>query len=248
MQENIAEEIVENESDTKIEESVEETPEFTDSEAKVENNEETKETPKGEKSSYYAQLRREREQAKKEKKENSNEYLRGVIKGTSGKNPYTNKEIKDEIDLAEYELMTKLQNEGKDPIGDYLDALKAKERESKQKELELQEKKQNKFKEFDDFVDKYGQDKLKEIVEDKDFLQFADNFKDDVSITRIYDLYNNIKTDVDRKAENLAKDKYARLMSSTGGTSKGEPIQKSFKDMSTKEFKEYQQKVLNGEI
>lgn len=236
----------------------EEIPEFTDDEeskAEVEDGLEKSNNQKGSKSSYYAQLRREKEAKEKsanvEKTHNTdlqNSYLKGVIKGSGGKNPYTNKEIKDEFDLQEFELMTKLAQEGKDPINDYLDALKQKERETRLEQNKIEERKQNKFKELDDFSAKYGVNKLSELLQDDNFLKFCDNFKDDVEITRVYEIYQGMNNDIDKKAEELAKDKYARILSSTGGTNKGATAHKSFKNMSKEEFRQYQEKVLNGEI
>lgn len=263
MQDNLQQEqsLVESEVKETLEEvteEVEETPEFTDNEendTKDEDSLEKSNNQKGSKSSYYAQLRREKEAKEKsanvEKTHNTdlqNSYLKGVIKGSGGKNPYTNKEIKDEFDLQEFELMTKLAQEGKDPINDYLDALKQRERETRLEQSKIEEKKQNKFKELDDFSAKYGVNKLSELLQDDNFLKFCDNFKDDVEITRVYELYQGINKDIDKRAEELAKDKYARILSSTGGTNKGATAHKSFRNMSKEEFRQYQEKVLNGEI
>lgn len=263
MQENLQQEQSSIESEVKetleeVTEEVEETPEFTDNEennTKDEDSLEKSNNQKGSKSSYYAQLRREKEAKEKsvnvEKTHNTDlqdSYLKGVIKGSGGRNPYTNKEIKDEFDLQEFELMSKLAQEGKDPINDYLDALKSKEREARLEQNKLEEKKQNKFKELDDFSAKYGINKLNELLHDDDFLSFCDNFKNDAQITRVYEIYQSMNANIDKKAEELAKDKYARILSSTGGANKGVTAQKSFKNMSREEFRQYQEKVLNGEI
>ena len=185
-QEVVAEEVVEEEKveepETDDSSEEEKDPEFTDSkdeekgsETKEETTDENKQEHKGGKSSFFAQMRREREA--KEKANNNetkvedtkeNLYLKGVIAGTGGKNPYTGQEIKDELDLKEFQLMQELSNQGKDPVKDYLEALKSREREAaleKQKQAEEEKKIGTLFKQLDNLITLHQRkcEKLKNI-------------------------------------------------------------------------------------
>lgn len=261
-QEVVADEVVEEE---KVEEpenddsdEEEKDPEFTDSkeekdsETKEETTDENKQEHKGGKSSFFAQMRREREAKEKANNKETkvedtkeNLYLKGVIAGTGGKNPYTGQEIKDELDLKEFQLMQELSNQGKDPVKDYLEALKSREREAaleKQKQVEEEKDRQNRFnQEFDEFVSKYGQDKLTELSKDPEFTQFADMYIGDVPITKIYERFKGNKDYIEKKAEELAIKKAARMKSSSGGVGKKENFDEKpdFSKMTNEEFKEY---------
>ena len=213
--------------------------------------EEGKQSTKGKKSSYYANIRREREAKEKANNQGQDDsYIKGVIAGTGGKNPYTGKEIKDKFDLQEFELMQKLDKDGKDPVNDYLDALKARDRENskaEQEEMLANERlEQQRNAEFKEFEDAYGVEKLEELSQNNDFLEFADSFKESATIKTIYEIYQSI----DSRAQKIANEKYARKISSTGGVGKRQTStsDKSFMKMSDSEFLEYQRKVVNGEI
>jgi len=69
----------------------------------------------------YAQRRRNAEAAIKAEQERLQHkaYTEGKIAGIGGVNPYTHEPIEDEADLHDYELMKKLDDEGKNPLEEF---------------------------------------------------------------------------------------------------------------------------------
>ena len=99
----------------------------------------------------FAKQRREAERKKAEAEQErlkKDAFSKGKIEGLGGKNPYTNEPISNEYDLHIYELMKKLDDEGKDPVKGLAKAIsdeqsqrKAKEDEEKRKADEEEGKK-----------------------------------------------------------------------------------------------------------
>ena len=87
-------------------------------------------------------------------------YIEGVKKSANGMNKFTNQPIVDDDDVEEYELMLELEAKGKDPINDYYQAVKEKNRAQRQKQLQEMEnearQKQNVDDDIDAFIQKYG--------------------------------------------------------------------------------------------
>lgn len=232
-------------SNENIKDDGKEDPDFTDN--SNENSNEKQDPNKG-KNSFFAQMRREREAKEKANNQEENKeesaYLKGVIAGTGGKNPYTGQEIKDELDLREFKLMQELANNGKDPVKDYLEALKTKERDSilaSKQEKEKEQMQRQKFtNEFNDFVNTYGAEKLDEISKNEEFTQFADMYIGEVPIKKIYERFVNNEKTIQERAEKLAIEKLARMKSSTTKQNDGENDDKpDYSKMSNEEFKKY---------
>jgi len=77
------------------------------------------------------QERRAKELAEEKKKAEREAYLKGIKMALGDRNPYTDKPIIDEEDLEEYEIMKKLDEQGKDPVEDYSDYIKEQKRLAK---------------------------------------------------------------------------------------------------------------------
>ena len=101
-------------------------------ETKEESSTEETETQSAEENSKYASIRRKAEEDAKRRIEEAEAkaYEKGRLEAYKGKiNPYTNKPIVDSSDIEVYEMMYKLEQEGKDPINDLPNALSDRKRE-----------------------------------------------------------------------------------------------------------------------
>lgn len=187
-----------------IEEDKEETKE------KELNQEEEKEKEKQnrKKNAEEARKRREREQKEaieKAKKEAYEEGLKAGKRGALKINPFTNEPIEDDIDVADYELMQKLKDDGKDPIKDFqkAKALLERERKSKedQKEKTKKEEEDKKAEELEkekkdriDFVKEVGgKEKALEIFKDPNFKVFSKGRIGKEPLTSIYKDFVELK-------------------------------------------------------
>lgn len=225
-----------------------EDPNFQDDDTKTNEEAETKEPNKfseKEKNAFFARIRREQEQKEKTQAHKIEDpYFKGVITATGGINTFTGKPIKDDEDLKEFELMAKLSSQGKDPVGDYLEALKEERRQAnleRQKQLE-QEQKQNE--ELEAFVGKYGIDTLKDLSQNDDFCKFADKFNKTATISNIYEMYQEVNTRAETKAKNLELEKEARRKANSGskGTTDKVITTPNLLAMTREEFEEYKRK------
>lgn len=217
------------------EEEAEETPETKPQQTKKQNNE-------------YAQ---KRIKAKEQKlaEEKRKEFLRGVQTGGEGKNRFTGKNIVDEEDLAEFEIMLEMEEKGLDPVEDFLEYTKNKRREAKQaeaqrnqQEMEAEQKTQE---DIDRFCEKYGKETAQNLFSNEEFKKFAEGFLGYVPLTVIYEKFTETQAGFETHAEKLVMEKEARRKSSTGGlTETPPPARKSFKDMTREEFLAFQKGIL----
>lgn len=226
----------------------------TEVEAKEENPEDMQAKAEAEKkeASRQAYLRRQREkEAKQREEEKRASYVSGLKKSVGGINPFTGNKIVDAEDVEEYETMLELKELGKDPIEDYSSYLKEKSRkERKEREASAKAEQENSAKmkgELDDFVKAYGAEKVQEILNDKDFLDFGkDLINSGASPKLVYEKYLHITKKSDEKAEELLIEKDARRKSSPGQMKSSESKPKSFKDMNRDEFRDFYHSLLNN--
>lgn len=199
----------------------------------------------------YAQKRIKAKKEAEEKlaKEKRDEFLRGVQFGNDGKNRFTGREIKDEEDLAELELMLEMEKKGLDPLEDYTEYLKEKRREERKAELERKNAEAQAEKEsqedIDKFYEKYSKEKAQELFKDKNFLRFSDGLLGAVPLTVIYEKFQETKNVTETQAEKLAREKDARRKSSSGSlTENQQPQRKPFSEMTDEEFRAFQNSLL----
>lgn len=231
--------------------------EFTEQEVTVEEADKSDETEtekkvqSDEENANYAQIRRKAEEDanKKIEEAKAKAYEEGKLAVYKGKiNPYTNRPITDLADAEMYETMYQLEREGKDPINDLPDALLNKRKEENKV---IQEKKileEKTKKEVDEFVEKYPNVNLKELLDDSffnDYIRGKNN-----SLTELYEGFNNFKNAFRNSAINVAKQTIANAQASPGSLSSNNDSSTiiDFKNMSSEDFQKYVTKVKNGEI
>ena len=238
----------------------EEVPEFTDtseeqnteqednSNPEDNSNEESKQS--SEENAKYASIRRKAEEdaQKKIKEAETKAYEKGRLEAYKGKiNPYTNKPIIDSSDIEVYEMMYKLEQEGKDPINDLPNALSDRRREEQKAIAEERDRNEKARKELEDFREKYPDVNVQELLNDSFFNDYISGKTK--SLTELYEGFNNFKNAFRNSAVNVAKQTIANSQSSPGSLSSGSkepPL--DFSTMSSEEFQKYLQKAKDGEL
>lgn len=213
--------------------------------------EDTSEKQKKQKNNEYAQkrIKAKKEEERRLEEEKRKEFLRGVQKGNEGKNRFTGREIKDEEDLQEFELMLEMEEKGLDPVEDYAEYVKEKRRAERlaenQKNAEAMEAENRSREDVKQFCEKYDEDTAKKIFQDKAFLKFSEGLLGLVPLTVIYEKYLDTQVNTETQAEKLAMEKDARRKASSGGlTENPAPARKSFSEMTPEEFRAFQNSLL----
>ena len=190
------------------------------------------------------------EKARKEAYEQG--LKQGKIDGFIGKaNPYTGKIIKDEIDVKEYQDMFELDSAGKDPIGDYRELQKTRAREEAKKQIALDEElKQKQWYQNDakDFADKYGEEKLQEVLKDEDFDMFANGKIGTQPLAKIYEDFNKLKNKYRKDSIETAKKLVANNTATPGAINDEEHQTIDWDNMSKDQFNKYLEKAKQGEL
>jgi len=225
-------------------------PEFDDGEeAQEKEKPKTKAEQNKEQAQKRIQARKQREEKAKRDIEDANRkgYVEGLKKSLKGVNPYTEKPIEDDFDVKEYETMLEMEQKGLDPIEDYSNYIKEKQREETKKAEEEKAKveAQNKanYDDVDSFVKKYGKETLTQLQNDQKFLTFANGLVGLAPLTTLYEKFNSMQSEMMQEADKLALEKDARRMSSQGKAGqKATPSPKSFGSMTREEFREYRKK------
>lgn len=181
-----------------------------------------------------ARKKKELEQAKRQS------YIEGVKKSTGGINRFTNEKIVDEIDVQIFETMCEMEEQGLDPVEDYHKYAAKIERQRRQQEAQALASKEAEQKKIDeemhDFVESYGQDTVKKILDDEAFAEFSEDLLGNIPIKKIYERFLKYNAKSEAKAEKLALEKDARRKASSGALGKKEKAVKSFQDMTPEEF------------
>ena len=196
-------------------------------------------------------LKQQREKEIKDARDKA--YMEGLKEGIGEVNPWTNEKIEDDVDIEIYRTMKEMEKKGLDPIEDFAkyNAQKMKEQrraeiEAKQKQLEKQ---QNVAKEIDDFDAKYGKGTAQKFLEDENFKNSKYlNYLGKLSLDEVYELYTSTQAETNAKAEEIAVQKEAIRMSSTGtpGNASGNVgsfLNDLMKD--DKKFREFQNNLIN---
>ena len=223
--------------------------EFAEQEVTVEETDKSNETETekkvqtDEENANYAQIRRKAEEDanKKIEEAKAKAYEEGKLAVYKGKiNPYTNRPITDLADAEMYETMYQLEQDGKDPINDLPDALLNKRKEEK-KNLEEKTKK-----EVDEFVEKYPNVDLKELLDDSffnDYIRGKNN-----SLTELYEGFNNFKNAFRNSAIEVAKQTIANAQATPGSLKGDSDNTIDYSNMSDEEFEIMIQKAKDGEL
>lgn len=191
------------------------------------------------------------EKARKEAYEQG--LKQGRINGFIGKtNPYTGNEIKDELDAQEYQDMYQLDVDGSaDPVSDYRELQKARAREEARKQIALDEENKQKLwyaNDAKEFVDKYGEDKLQEVLKDADFDMFANGKVGKQPLTKIYEDFNKLTNKYRKDSIETAKRIVANNTATPGAINDGEHQEFNWNTMSSKQFADYVKKAKDGDL
>lgn len=195
----------------------------------------------------YAKARRtvEKSVEKKHKEALDKAYERGRLEAYKGKtNPYTNTEIKDLTDVEVYEDMFKIASEGGDPLKDYASYSADKKREEARIRQEESDRQAKAEKDIDDFQKKYPDINLSDLLNDKNFIDYADG--KNKSLVDVYDSYTKFTTNFRNKGIETAKKTIANSISSPGSLSNGSENIVDYATMSKEDFEKVVASVKEG--
>lgn len=198
-----------------------------------------------EENAKYAAMRREKEINYKYKIDEA--YKKGQLDAYKGKiNPYTQTEIKDVHDIKVYENMYKLDKEGKNPIEDYASYIADKEREDELNRIKQEELQEKARKDVEEFQSVYPNVDLQALLDDETFKDYLEGKTK--PLKEIYDKYKKMQNKFRNSAINVAKQTIANSNSSPGSLSSNSEIKINFDSMSSEEFNNYAQKVIDGDV
>lgn len=196
-------------------------------------------------------LKQQREKEIKDARDKA--YMEGLKEGIGETNPWTNEKIEDEVDIEIYRTMKEMEKKGLDPIEDFAKYNAQKMKEQRRAEVEAKqkqaEKQQNVANEIADFDKKYGKGTAQKFLEDENFKNSKYlNYLGRLSLDEVYELYTSTQAETNAKAEEIAVQKEAIRMSSTGtpGNASGNVgsfLSDLMKD--DKKFKEFQNNLIN---
>ena len=174
-----------------------------------------KAAPKGEKSSEYARRRREAEQAKAIKEAEE----KAIIQALGGINPYTEEEMKDSHDVAEFLMMQEIKKNGGDPISDFARHQKDRERREADERKKQEDEKAWYQNDKSEFVKAYPDVSLSDLIEDKMFQSFAGGKVGTVPLKEIYEGFLSFTAEYDKRANEKAAQIAANAKASPGALS-----------------------------
>lgn len=203
-----------------------------------------------------ARIRAEKEYKEKVEKIEKQAYQKGLIEAHSkmyiGKeNPYTNTVIRDDYDIEEYEEMVKIDERGGDPIKEYSNVIKEKARSEAQKKIQQEQEtkqKENQIKDIDDFVAKYPNINLKEMINDNKFSKFINGKIGNQPLTEIYEDYIEVVGEFKKETITNTKKIIANNISSPGSLGNSQEKVFDWDNMSDADFERYKEKAKNGEL
>lgn len=254
-QEETVESTVENTEESNVEETQEASEETTENKETVVE-EKPKQSAEDNKAARLARLQAEKDVNAKIEKARKEAYEKGLEQGKVQQyigrtNPYTNKPIVDEYDVKEYLAMYEADNAGQDPIKAYIEQQKETARAEEKNRIEAENKKKQAEwyqKDANDFIAKHGEDKLQELTKDEDFDNFAKGKIGNQPLAEIYDDYRKLIAKYEQKSVQTAKQLIANGASTPGKADSGEAKTLDWNSMSPKQFEEYVQKAVNGEL
>lgn len=185
----------------------------------------SKSAPKGEKSSEYARRRREEEQARAIKEAEE----KAIIRALGGINPFTEEEMKDSHDVAEFLEMQEIKKSGGDPLSDFAKHRKERERKAAEEKAREQAASEQMNKDLSDFSASYPDVNIDELIKDEAFNDYADGKLGRKTLKQIYEGYLGFVDSQRRAAESKAAQTLANAKASPGAlSSSGESGEKFF--------------------
>lgn len=227
----------------------EKTPEDDKSEDEVPNQEVEDEKAKQKEQNHINAERRKREKQEREEALKKEGYNKAVKESVDGLNPYTHKEIKDDVDMEIYLQMRELEKQGKDPITDYAEFVAEKSRKGREEEQLKKQQEDYATKDIEAFNKDFPDADVNKVLKDEHFSKFADGKLGNVPLSQVYKDFLEFESYYEKKADEesteKAAKKFARTQSSMGSmTDNNSPKKKvSYKDMSDDEFRKLVEKA-----
>lgn len=167
--------------------------------------------------SENARRRREAERQKEIAKARES----AIIEALDGKNPYTDREMRDSSDVEEFLIMKEIEKNGGDPLTDFAEFSKKRQREKAENEARENERKEWYKSDRDRFVSKHPDIDLQTLIADEKFKLFAQGKVGNMPLTDIYDGFVKMQGDSDdnRKAWKIASQMIANKKASPGSAS-----------------------------
>ncbi len=153
---------------------------------------------------------------------------KAIIEALDGKNPYTDGEMKDAEDVAEFLAMREIEKKGGDPVGDY--SRHVKERARSERESAAREAERRAWFEKDraDFAVKYPDVDLGALVENRSFRMFAEGKVGERPLGDIYESYLAMTGEIETAAKRTAAQTVANAAASPGRLSGGGAVESDF--------------------
>ena len=202
-----------------------------------------------EQNSQNARRRREAERQAELKRAADEAREKAIIETLGGKNPYTNEDMKDSADVKEYLTMREIEKNGGDPLSDFAKYHKKQERERAEQEQKQKDKENWYINDRADFIAKYPEVNIDELISDEDFVEYADGKAGEIPLAKIYEGYAKFTAKYEKKAKQIATQRVANQKASPGSLSSTNPSDSGFytkeqvEKMSTEEIKKDYDKV-----
>lgn len=204
----------------------------------------TKKTQSKEENHKFAEMRRKKEQEEKDALKRDS-YRKGLMEGTDGRNPYTHEKMEDDDDIEIYQNMKEIERRGGDPVEDYAKYMKIFKKEAREKEAQANKAVVDQQAQLNNnislFKEKYPDVDLGKVLNDEEFKLFAlPSINRGEPIHEAYARWLDFSARSTSQIEDKARKKVAKKLSSPGSlTNTGEEKPKSFKDMTSEEFRAY---------
>lgn len=164
------------------------------------------------KNAEQARRRREAERAR----ENERVRNQAIIEALNGKNPYTGRVMQDAADVAEFLQMREIENKGGDPVTDYSEHQKAKQREERRASEEKEREAEWFRTDREAFTEKYPDVDLDSLVADEDFADYADGKVGRKPLADIYEGFLRQSARYEERARTRAAQAVANREASPG--------------------------------
>ena len=188
-------------------------------------------TPKVESNSENAERRRKAEQreAAERAKAIKEAEEKAIIRALGGINPFTEEEMKDSHDVAEFLEMQEIKKNGGDPLSDFAKYRKERERKAAEEKAAEQSANERMQKDLDELRSAYPDVNIDELINDEAFNDYADGKLGRKPLKEVYEGFLSFVDRHKRDAENKAAQMVANAKASPGAlSSAGESGEKYF--------------------
>lgn len=139
-----------------------------------------------------------------------------IKEAVDGINPYTNKPIVDDIDVEEYLQMKEIKKAGGDPLADFSQHIKDKQKEEAKANQEKEKQEEWFENDYKDFKTKHPEVDLNELDKDDAFKTYAEDLVGKKPMSEIYDSYQDIVSRVKREQANTQARQVANAKATPG--------------------------------